>query len=223
MIDTILNVIAPFECLVCNQEGSLLCMACSATFAKVPSRCFRCMKQTADCSVCLSCRSSLYMNSVWVCGEYSGTLKDLIHKYKFELKRGANSDLVRLIDQLMPPMNDTVIVMSVPTATSRVRERGFDHAKLLAQNFASMRGLTYYATLHRSDQHRQLGLGKIARQKAIKNSFYVKSGNYLNGAHVLLIDDVVTTGASLSEAARVLKQAGAMRVDCAVVAQTIIG
>lgn len=163
------------------------------------------------------------MNSVWVYGEYTGILKDLIHSYKFGHKRGASGDIARLLDQLMPPILATTIVIGMPTATTRVRERGFDHAKLLAQKFAAKRQLTYYAALHRTDQHRQLGLNKADRLIAIHNSFYVAHGKHLKGAHILLIDDVVTTGASLSEAAKALKKAGAKRVDCAVIAQTMLG
>lgn len=162
------------------------------------------------------------MNSVWVCGEYDGILKRLIHDYKFGHKRAASSDLARLIDELLPATDKKVIVMNVPTATGRIRERGFDHAKYIAISFAAKRHLAYYGSLHRTGQQRQLGLGRNARQQTVKNSFYVKPGNYLKDAHVLLIDDVVTTGASLSEAARVLKEAGVKRVDCAVVAQTVL-
>ena len=223
MIDSLLRLVAPFNCVGCGHEGYLYCSDCISDLqGKVPSRCFKCMKQTVGFAVCFSCRGNFSMNSVWLCGEYSGNLKKLVHEYKFGLKRGANIDIANLFDQLLPPINCSVIVMSIPTATSRIRLRGFDHAKLFAKSFAARRKLVYYPALCRTNQLRLLGLNRAARQKVIKNSFYVKNKSYLQGAHILLLDDVVTTGSSLSEAARVLKNAGAKRVDCAVIAQTIL-
>ena len=162
------------------------------------------------------------MDSVWVCGVYQGLLKQLIHSYKFLHKRDASKDLVRIMDAALPAIHPDTIVVNVPTASSRVRERGFDHGALLAKAFAYKRGLLYLPCLARSGQARQLGLSRVDRLQNINGLVHIKSGQRTKGANFVIIDDVVTTGASINEAAKILKRSGAVSVNAATIAQTIM-
>jgi ComF family protein len=220
MIDTLLQIIAPHECIGCGAEGAVLCPECQKTTKTVPSRCFNCLQPTKGYSVCAVCKEVLHMDSAWVCGVYDGLLKQAIGNYKFHGKRSAAKDLANMLLATLPPTKSDVIVVHIPTATSRVRLRGFDHALLLAKKLAYSKGLVHMSALRRTSQARQLGLKRRQRIANMQGVFVVPRPLSIQNAHILLVDDVVTTGASLSEAAKVLKYAGARRVDCVVIAQT---
>jgi len=223
MLTTIFKVIAPDECAMCGVQGTLLCAHCTAmAMSYVPSRCFHCMRPTADYAQCDVCSDSFAVDSVWVCGVYRGQLKQLIHDYKFLHKRSAANDLARILDTILPVIDPKTIIANVPTASSRIRERGFDHSALLAKTFAHKRGLVYLPCLARVGQTRQLGLGKSDRLQNIKGAVHCKYDSRILNAQFLVLDDVITTGASMNEAAIVLKKVGAHKVNAAVIAQTVI-
>lgn len=79
----------------------------------------------------------------------------------------------------------------------------------------------YLPCLARSGQTRQLGLSRVDRLQNINGLIHIKSGQRIKGANFLIIDDVVTTGASINEAAKILKRSGAVSVNAATIAQTI--
>ncbi|MGH7240849.1 MAG: ComF family protein [Candidatus Saccharimonadales bacterium] len=112
----------------------------------------------------------------------------------------------------MPPHADLVIV-PVPTATSRMRQRGYDQATLIAKHLAQQTGGTYAPALRRSGQHHQVGSNRTQRIQQLRGAYRVASTGAITNKHILLVDDVLTTGATLEAAARVLKAAGAKRVS----------
>lgn len=108
--------------------------------------------------------------------------------------------------------------MHLPTATSRVRQRGYDHARLIARDFASRRQLPCQSLLVRHGQQRQVGAARTIRLQQAEQFYSAKIVRPMP-SRVLLIDDVVTTGASISAAAKCLKRAGVKHVDAAIFAQ----
>jgi ComF family protein len=145
----------------------------------------------------------------------------LIYKLKFARARAAADAIAAVMGEALPYFSDPVIVTHVPTATRRIRQRGYDHAQLIAKALARQQGLTYSSLLARQGQTRQVGADKKTRSQQLEAAFRPLHGYMSAGAHILLIDDVVTTGASLEAAARVLKQAGAKQIDAAVFAQKL--
>ena len=125
------------------------------------------------------------------------------------------------MSELLPTNSNDMVVCPLPTAPARIRARGFDHAKLIAKYLADDAGLEQKDYLGRRSNVRQLGSTRAQRLEQMKNEFFVKPGLDLSGKEVLLVDDVVTTGASLSAAAKTLKRAGANRVTAIVFAQKI--
>ena len=109
--------------------------------------------------------------------------------------------------------------MPVPTATGRARQRGYDQAKLLAHELSGQIRLPYLDCLVRSGQTHQHGLSRHDSLTQLKSAYRVKRSNRVTGAHIILVDDVVTTGATLEAAAAVLQATGASRVDAVVFAQ----
>ena len=221
VLDTLLSVIAPLECLGCSSEGTALCLACSAKLTTTSqSHCFRCERPTTGNTTCKDCFVQFPLYSVLSRCNYEGLAKKLVHEFKFTGKRSIAKDLARLMSGTPLPISPKTIVVYVPTATSRVRSRGFDHARLLAKVMSRLLGLPLARALVRTTQARQVGYGRSERAKHIHGAFTVRLPKSIKNAHILLVDDVVTTGATLGEAARVLQKAGAARIDAVVFAST---
>jgi ComF family protein len=115
----------------------------------------------------------------------------------------------------MPP---ATVVTHVPTATSRVRRRGYDQAELLARQLAQDLKLPYASLLIRDGQSRQVGATRQARLAQLTHAFRIPK-HFPQNVSILLVDDVVTTGATIETAARILRAAGAKSVSAAVFAQ----
>jgi len=108
--------------------------------------------------------------------------------------------------------------MPIPTASSRrIRQRGFDHTKLLAQQLGQILKLDVRTSLRRIGQSQQVGTKSAQRIKQAEGMFQVAGS--VTDQKIILVDDVTTTGATLEEAARVLKRAGAKQVGAVVFAQ----
>ena len=99
--------------------------------------------------------------------------------------------------------------------------RGYDHAALLARELARHTELTTMPVLRRVGQTRQVGATRSQRLKQLEGAFYVRRPEEIQGKKILLVDDLVTTGATLEAAARCLRLAGARTVSAVVFAQKI--
>lgn len=112
------------------------------------------------------------------------------------------------------------IVTHLPTASKRIRQRGFDQAALIAESFAKQLQLSYAPLLYRTTQVDQIGKNRRERLAQMQSSFALHgSKTAVVGSTITLIDDVITTGASIEAAATMLRKNGAIHVDAAVVAR----
>jgi ComF family protein len=220
LTERMLGFLAPHDCLACGAEGALLCAVCSElVFDDVPSRCYRCMAQTRDSAVCPACRRNSPLKHVWVATEYGGIAKELVRRLKFERAKAAHRPIAEHITAALPYFSDGLIV-HIPTATSRERARGYDQSELIAKAVAArQKKMRHASLLARYGQTRQVGASRQKRQQQVDNMFAVRKPELIKDAHILLIDDILTTGASLEAAAKILKAAGAKQVDAAVFAQ----
>ena len=128
--------------------------------------------------------------------------------------------MAQLINQALPYFADEPLVTFVPTASNRRRERGFDHAQLIAKELAKLRGWHIATLLGRQAKVRQLGAKRETRKEQLKNAFRPVNTGLIKGSHILLVDDVVTTGATVEVCVKELIKAGASQVDAAVFAYT---
>ena len=219
-LSSLFTFLAPYDCLLCGHEGSLLCAWCwPGAFVAAPDGCFNCHASTPHKSVCKNCRQATQMDYVWIGARYDGVVKRLLHQYKFERAKDAAGVLARLLAETAPRQPAGTIVTYIPTATQRIRERGFDHARQLAEVFARQQGLRLRPLLWRHGQQRQVGASRYIRRRQAEKTYGIVSGLDLAGANILLIDDIVTTGATLQAATKVLRAAGAKSVNALVVAQ----
>lgn len=217
LINKLVAMIAPHECIVCGVQGSILCTSCqSVEIFEVPSRCYRCKKLTKEFRVCVSCKSSSSLNHVWVSTLYDPIPKKLIRKLKFEYAIDAARDMAQIMDNLTP-VTDSFEVIHIPTASSRVRSRGFDHSKEITKNFCKIRSQIPQSYLIRIGQTRQVRSSPQMRKKQMQDAFLCPHD--MTGKSILLIDDVLTTGSTLESAAKVLRKAGVKTVSALVFAQ----
>ncbi len=217
MLSRLLDIIAPESCLECQVEGSIWCDWCRLQYDCLPSRCFVCHATTANFEVCQKCRKTTSLSSVYVYGEYKGINKQLVQLLKFDCKRHIATPMARSMGDALPYFGANTVLVPVPSASSHIRLRGFDQTVVLAKELSKHKGLKINNLLIRTNHIRQVGSTKALRKKQIAGAFRVSIGRKgLLPDHIVLVDDVVTTGATLSEASKVLKQSGIKRVDAVV-------
>lgn len=155
--------------------------------------------------------------------EYEGKVRDSIHRFKFSGCSNYCGGYAKLLSAVIREELDGKydIITWVPLSALRERERGYDQAMLLAMAAAVELGDVAVETLKKTrDVKAQSTIGGKDRRAAnILGAYEVTDRELVDGKHVLLIDDVITTGSTLSECARMLRMAGAESVVCATVAK----
>ena len=155
---------------------------------------------------------------------YEDLAREGLLRFKFQGARSAAGPLGELVARCaaeqFPGEFDTVTW--VPVSKKRLRKRGYDQARLLAENACRLWDTKPVQLLQKYvDNPAQSGLTEAAARKAnVLGVYETANGADIAGKHILLVDDICTTGATLAECVRVLKDAGAANVVCAAVAQT---
>ncbi|HEY5550154.1 MAG TPA: phosphoribosyltransferase family protein [Candidatus Saccharimonadales bacterium] len=156
---------------------------------------------------------------------YEAAARELIKVYKFGHQRAAAEALASLMAETFLQLSDlgpsSYLVVSVPTASRRVRERSFDHCAHLASQLAKKLNARHLSALARIGQTRQVGTERSVRLSQPAGKYIVRYPNLVSGRNILLIDDVVTTSATLRAATKALRAAGAARVDALVFAKRL--
>lgn len=219
-IEQIISIIAPHYCTECGQEGKLICEKCTAPILNAGDiGCLLCDSSPNNSGVCSNCLNQSGIQAVWALGAYEGALERLIHDMKFRHKREAATILGEQLAKVIPEQEAAPLIIPLPTAADRMRQRGFDHSASIAKALARVRAWPYSPLLRRNHYGRQVGSDKRTRiqQAAQAYRLDVLAGN----RPVLLIDDVLTTGASIKAAAQLLRQAGCQQIMAAVAAKQL--
>lgn len=206
MIDQFLAAVAPHSCCSCGEVGSELCEGCKHNIISERfSACVGCLRPTSGDNLCLSC-TDFKAEAVWCVGSRQAELKALIDSYKFDAMRSASRPLAELVLAVLPVLPEGTVVTVVPTTAAHNRERGFDHMERIGREVARLRGLPFSPLLHRKTGGTQHFKTKRERLKAARGAFEVIPGEMPE--HVLVIDDILTTGATMRAVLEKLKAAG---------------
>lgn len=217
----------PSQCLICHAwPATTVCSACVARFAPQVARCRRCaLPVPAGVPVCGAClRAPPPMDACLAALPYAWPWSMCLGRWKFEGDVGLTRPLARLL-QAAPGVREAVaaadVLVPLPMSPERLGERGYNPAVLLARRLAPRR--TRIDLLLRS-RHTppQRSLPRARRLKNVRGAFRVETlhAATLQERHVLLVDDVMTTGASVHEAAKALRAAGVAQVTVLVLART---
>lgn len=205
---------------MCCEEDYTICPNCVVDIVDDQfSMCLGCDIPTVDYATCATCQPKLHLSHAFVLGGYSNELKQLVRGLKYDHMRQVARDVAVGWQQLLPLLPQDAIVTPLPTASQRQRQRGFDQADLLAQALAAGRQLTCKRLLQRHGQTRQVGATRNQRFSQARSMFRLASAAPLEHKTILLVDDVITTGASLSAAAVLLQKAGAAQVMAVAIAR----
>lgn len=219
-IEQIIELLTYQGCVICQRASGPLCFQCySSLLGDQISRCYKCNKLTKGHATCQSCRSRL--RRVWWVSDYGSTTKKLIASIKLNRNRALARQLGVYSTDILPYLPENTVVCPVPTATRRVRKRGFDQADLLAQALARTKELSFATLLRRIGSADQIGKRRSERFTQMQSSFRINNAKQVP-KNVLLVDDVLTTGATLEAAATVLRNAGVTHVDALVIARHMI-
>lgn len=220
MIDWLLSLIAPHSCVSCGTEGSLLCKDCAYDTPTVPSVCYICSRATKDNAPCSDHTNKYSPDKVFIRAEYKGYIRELVHKYKFEHKRSASDDMAGLISETLPSYDPKPVLFHVPTSGVHARAHGYDHTGRIARALSKKLKARHQNGLIKKKNVSQLGSSRLERSKQLKGVFaYYGDVDEAVPRHVLLVDDVVTTGATIEACSKVLKKAGVEVVDVVVFAK----
>ncbi len=218
-LELFVSWLAPHLCIACGLEGSCLCRTCSDRLLTSPDpACYRCRRFSPDSQTCPNCIVETSVEAVWAATVYGNTAKDIIALLKFQRAKAAHKVIAAQLHTRLPPFADDEVVVPVPTASPRIRQRGYDQACLIARAFARTRGLAYSDALLRTGRTRQVGASRASRFSQLKGAFGVPSPENVAGKHILLVDDVLTTGATMESAGEAVIRAGAASVRGAVFA-----
>jgi len=193
----VLELLVPSRCPVCRRSGASPCSRCTGRLPAPPA-----LPPPAGVDACVAATA------------YSGAGRDLVHALKFRLERAPAAWVAAVVAGRLDVATLDVVTW-VPTSPARARRRGADHAERLARAVARAVGLPVRRLLVRGPGPPQAGRDAPARRDGPRLAAARRCP-----AGVLVVDDVVTTGASVAAAARALRAAGAQRVVVACAART---
>lgn len=216
MLDKLLQIVAPHHCYFCGYIGGILCDSCIYNIVEsAQNECIDCRKPTTM-GVCAYCR--LPFSKAWIVSEREGEIARIIGDFKWARTYSAHRPLARLLHQTLPILPETTVVVPIPTIPRHKRIRGYDHANLLATSLAWQRGLSKQDLLRRNTNYIQHKANKVQRIQQVESAF--RCDKKLDSkTPYLIVDDIITTGATVKAAAKVLKNAGATQVWVAAIAR----
>jgi len=200
-------LVFPVNCLICHDEGEWLCPSCQKQLIISPKQICRICGKAGDDGLCAKCRRFTRLDGLIAPFAYhhiavQAIIKEVKYRGHFDAWRSIVNQIRK---EISLPANSWQIV-PVPLSSDRQRQRGFNQSELLAQYIFPNQKINHPLRRHRSTIS-QTELDRKARLINVRGCFSIEPEVKVKD-NILLVDDVVTTGATLREMARVLRQAG---------------
>jgi ComF family protein len=244
---SVFNTVFPSDCRLCgspltNVSRLPVCADCSASIKPIEgSVCEVCGERVPDAAhavaeaKCMLCRRArLPFAKAMAYGSYNGALRGMIHLLKYESMLPAAESLASLLAPVMQDLfiskgcDGEALIVPVPLYKSKQRQREFNQSELIAraalkQVASAKLSLADSVLVRQRDTRSQTGLTRHQRRENMRGAFAVKDASLVAGRDIILVDDVLTTGTTAAECARVLRRAGAKKVYVATVARVMKG
>jgi ComF family protein len=237
---SLFSVLFPSDCRICGSQLTTIsslpvCDPCLAKIVPLDGLLCRCCGEklfsnfldSQDGPLCGLCRRAApHFRRAVAFGPYEGVLRDLVHLFKYQGIKPAGKLLGKLLHQSASTMSipESLIVVPVPLWLGKRQTRGFNQAEAIARTFMSFQRsssiqLETAVLVRTRDTASQTGLTRHQRRANVRGAFAVVRQDKVKGRSVLIVDDVMTTGTTAGECARVLRRAGAKEVFVATVAR----
>jgi ComF family protein len=223
-----LDLLFPDQCRICEQplhEASRVpvCSGCLKHPEPIQPEFYCRTRRTPflnkypldESGQCALCRLGVNgFDEVYSAGAYEGALRKLIHLFKFDGVQPLASPLGAFLKRILPREQRFDAIVPMPLHWRRRWQRGFNQSELLAREIARDWKIPVKKAVYRKRATvPQAGLTSAQRRKNVQGAFETNKKMRLDGLHVMLVDDVLTTGATASACARALKRTGAARVS----------
>lgn len=224
---SLLDLIFPKYCINCKKIGDYLCANCFSFLSFNDFElCLNCNKPSIDGLTHPYCKGKYIIDGAFSALAYKGVVKKLIYNFKYEPKfvSDLNSILVDLFyealiqkerfAEICELFKNDLILVPVPLYSSKFKKRGYNQSELLAKGLSKRFRIPLFSVFERTKNTKtQVGLKKEERRENIKGAFELSFGISISKyPNILLVDDVLTTGSTLLEAANILKRNGAKGV-----------
>lgn len=198
-----------------------------------PPKCMFCRKIIDKGNTCNECAKTLlheninikppqFIDKVYAPFYYKGSVRQAIIRYKFSRTTAYAEPFAKFMAQVMKDKVNADFITWVPISRRRLRTRGFDQSRLVAEYLSKELNLPLIETLKKVRHNKRQSMMKnsAARRANVVGAYEIIDAGRIFLRKVLLVDDILTTGATLSEAARMLKTAGVLDINVAVIAKT---
>lgn len=234
-VEFLLNILFPRKCVFCGEllpfsNEDEICSECmnDLPFCLAYERCKICGRPNNENEKCPDCASMSYRGFDRACSAYiyKDAVKDALVRFKSEKYAGYSRLFAKHISAVIRydlKDHDIDIVVSVPPRIDRMKSENYDQAMCLAKEISKEINKPYFKnTLVQAERRKkQSDLSADERRINAEGNYRVKKPELVSGRKILLVDDICTTGATLSECAKMLKKSGAAKVYC-VTAATVL-
>ena len=220
--DDVLDFIFPQHCIICkkylSRKEQNVCQICWDNLVRLPFPfCVECRSLVEKDSHCRQCQNESDLDLVYSLGAFDDSYQNLIYAFKYDQLTNLGKRLgTALGEQIKEDKRFTGLdfLIPVPLHPSRKRKRGFNQSEILTDEISQKIGLPALKDVLRKKKRTkdQTNLNAMQREENVRGAFEIKNKDMVLNKNIVLVDDVITTGATLKECARTLAQAGASRI-----------
>jgi len=214
-LSALADFIYPPSCLLCNKYLDHHQPFCSACQSILKESAYPIMQ--TDSSDFRNLSESLYLNGVLSGWPFSEEMEKIIHMMKYQYRPGLCKTMGNLLGEIVRPVledSEGFVIVSVPLHPVRKRERGYNQSEKLGDGLSKVLNLPIEKGILKRTRYTdtQTALNAEERQKNVTDVFQIKKGKLCGVKHILLVDDVITTGATMNQCAKKIRDCGIEKI-----------